>query len=182
MVMYPNQKMGSGRKTEPKSEISKKKEESPARTWIRPAVTERGSLTEVTRKSSKITLEKNQIFQFILELGREGSQGFPWCSWRRDRAMLRRPGVVGFDQLVTVTWMPGGFGLTCDNDGSAQLIDTIVVSCVQIMSNGMFKSPVHRVVTNSERERLTLAVFCLADSKMEIGLVEELIDRQRLRL
>ncbi|KAI8556161.1 hypothetical protein RHMOL_Rhmol05G0230500 [Rhododendron molle] len=51
-----------------------------------------------------------------------------------------------------------------------------------IMSNGMFKSPVHRVVTNSERERLTLAVFCLADSKMEIGLVEELIDGQRLRL
>ncbi|KAG5537007.1 hypothetical protein RHGRI_024445 [Rhododendron griersonianum] len=50
----------------------------------------------------------------------------------------------------------------------------------QIMSNGMFKSPVLRVVTNSERERLTLAVFCLPDSKMEIGLVEELIDDQRL--
>ncbi|KAG5523756.1 hypothetical protein RHGRI_030666 [Rhododendron griersonianum] len=50
------------------------------------------------------------------------------------------------------------------------------------MSNGMFKSPVLRVVTNSERERLTLAVFCLPDSKMEIGLVEELIDDQRLRL
>ncbi|KAG5552062.1 hypothetical protein RHGRI_010224 [Rhododendron griersonianum] len=50
------------------------------------------------------------------------------------------------------------------------------------MSNGMFKSPVHMVVTNSERERLTLAVFCLLNSKMEIGLVEELIDDQRLRL
>jgi len=53
---------------------------------------------------------------------------------------------------------------------------------VEIMSNGMLKSPVHRVVTNSERERLTLAVFCLPDSKMEIGPAEELIDEERPRL
>ncbi|KAI8570612.1 hypothetical protein RHMOL_Rhmol01G0049100 [Rhododendron molle] len=52
----------------------------------------------------------------------------------------------------------------------------------EIMSNGMFKSPVHRAVTNSERERLTLAVFCLPDAKMEIGPVEELIDEKRPRL
>ncbi|KAF7154309.1 hypothetical protein RHSIM_Rhsim01G0055600 [Rhododendron simsii] len=52
----------------------------------------------------------------------------------------------------------------------------------EIMSNGMFKSPVHRVVTNSERERLTLAVFCLPDAKMEIGPVEELVDEKRPRL
>lgn len=31
----------------------------------------------------------------------------------------------------------------------------------EIMTNGVFKSPVHRVVTNTERERNTLAVFFL---------------------
>uniref|UniRef100_A0A5B6YY85 Putative 2-oxoglutarate (2OG) and Fe(II)-dependent oxygenase superfamily protein n=1 Tax=Davidia involucrata TaxID=16924 RepID=A0A5B6YY85_DAVIN len=52
----------------------------------------------------------------------------------------------------------------------------------EIMSNGMFKSPVHRVVTNSERERITLAVFCIPESSKEIGPVEELINEKRPRL
>jgi len=49
------------------------------------------------------------------------------------------------------------------------------------MSNGMFKSPVHMVVTNSQRERNTLAVFCLPEREKEIGPVEELIDEKRPR-
>ena len=49
------------------------------------------------------------------------------------------------------------------------------------MSNGMFKSPVHRVVTNSKNERNTLAVFCLPEREKEIGPVEELIDEKRTR-
>ncbi|GMQ07289.1 hypothetical protein CsSME_00051543 [Camellia sinensis var. sinensis] len=52
----------------------------------------------------------------------------------------------------------------------------------EIMSNGMFKSPVHRVVTNSERERITLAVFCMPESNNEIEPVEGLIDQKRPRL
>ncbi|KAF5934889.1 hypothetical protein HYC85_026018 [Camellia sinensis] len=52
----------------------------------------------------------------------------------------------------------------------------------EIMSNGMFKSPVHRVVTNSERERITLAVFCMPESNNEIEPVEGLIDEKRPRL
>ncbi|KAI7987979.1 Protein SRG1 [Camellia lanceoleosa] len=51
----------------------------------------------------------------------------------------------------------------------------------EIMSNGMFKSPVHRVVTNSERERITLAVFCMPESNNEIEPVEGLIDEKRPR-
>ncbi|KAJ6992531.1 hypothetical protein NC653_015809 [Populus alba x Populus x berolinensis] len=35
---------------------------------------------------------------------------------------------------------------------------------VETMSNGIFKSPVHRVVTNTEKERNTLAVFCIPES------------------
>ncbi|CAK9163532.1 unnamed protein product [Ilex paraguariensis] len=52
----------------------------------------------------------------------------------------------------------------------------------EIMSNGMFKSPLHRVVTNSERERMTLAVFCTPGSDKEVQPVEELIGENRPRL
>jgi len=53
---------------------------------------------------------------------------------------------------------------------------------VEIMSNGIFKSPVHRVVTNSVKERNTLAVFCSPGPEKEIEPVEELIDETRPRL
>ena len=56
------------------------------------------------------------------------------------------------------------------------------MNCSQIMSNGIFKSPVHRVVTNSERERITLAVFCFPPPDQEIQPVEELINEKRPRL
>lgn len=53
---------------------------------------------------------------------------------------------------------------------------------MQIMSNGIFKSPVHRVVTNSERERITVAVFCIPDSNSEIKPADALVDETRPRL
>ncbi|KAJ4832900.1 hypothetical protein Tsubulata_044523 [Turnera subulata] len=46
---------------------------------------------------------------------------------------------------------------------------------VEIMSNGLFKSPVHRVVTNSVRERISLAVFCSPDPEKDIEPVDDLI-------
>nr|GMC61418.1 codeine O-demethylase-like [Ipomoea batatas] len=52
----------------------------------------------------------------------------------------------------------------------------------EIMTNGVLKSPVHRVVTNTERERNTLAVFFCPDSNSEIGPVEKLITEERPRL
>ncbi|XVE63647.1 hypothetical protein DITRI_Ditri07aG0036800 [Diplodiscus trichospermus] len=53
---------------------------------------------------------------------------------------------------------------------------------VEIMTNGIFKSPVHRVVTNSERERITLAVFCFPPPDQEIQPAEELVNETRPRL
>ena len=52
----------------------------------------------------------------------------------------------------------------------------------QIMSNGVFKSPVHRVVTNSERERISVAVFCSPDSNIEIEPIGRLVNDSRPRL
>ena len=53
---------------------------------------------------------------------------------------------------------------------------------MQIMSNGIFKSPMHRVVTNSERMRLSVALFNEPYPETEIGPVEKLIDETRPRL
>lgn len=50
------------------------------------------------------------------------------------------------------------------------------------MSNGILKSPVHRVVTNSERERITMAMFFIPGSDKEIKPADALIDETRPRL
>jgi isopenicillin N synthase-like dioxygenase len=44
------------------------------------------------------------------------------------------------------------------------------------MSNGVFKSPVHRVVTNAEKERLSVALFYSIDPEREIRPADKLID------
>ncbi|XP_071724509.1 protein LATERAL BRANCHING OXIDOREDUCTASE 1-like [Rutidosis leptorrhynchoides] len=46
---------------------------------------------------------------------------------------------------------------------------------IEVMSNGIFKSPVHRVSVNSKCERMTLAMFCMPQTERDIGPVEELI-------
>lgn len=53
---------------------------------------------------------------------------------------------------------------------------------LEIMSNGIFKSPMHRVVTNSEKQRVTVAVFCSPDSSRYIEPAEELISETSPRL
>ncbi|KAK9947477.1 hypothetical protein M0R45_003101 [Rubus argutus] len=52
----------------------------------------------------------------------------------------------------------------------------------EILTNGMFKSPVHKVVTNALKERISLAVFCIPDSDKEIEPSESLINESRPRL
>ncbi|KAL5547727.1 hypothetical protein UlMin_002958 [Ulmus minor] len=52
----------------------------------------------------------------------------------------------------------------------------------EISSNGMFKSRVHRVVTNSEKERISLAVLYLPEPEKDIEPFEKLVDESRPRL
>lgn len=47
------------------------------------------------------------------------------------------------------------------------------------MSNGTIKSTIHRVVTNSEKERVSVAMFYSPSSFKEIGPVEELVTADR---
>lgn len=47
---------------------------------------------------------------------------------------------------------------------------------MEIMSNGIVRSPVHRVVTNAEKERLSMALFYSVDPEREIQPASKLID------
>ncbi|KAI3801793.1 hypothetical protein L1987_29908 [Smallanthus sonchifolius] len=53
---------------------------------------------------------------------------------------------------------------------------------IEIMSNGIFKSPIHRVLVNSKNQRITLAMFCMPQTEKDIGPVDELITDDTPRL
>lgn len=55
----------------------------------------------------------------------------------------------------------------------------IVGDLIEVISNGVFKSPVHRVVTNSQKERMSVVLFYAPDLEKEIGPAEELTDDDR---
>ena len=52
---------------------------------------------------------------------------------------------------------------------------------LQIMSNGFFRSPVHRAVANAERDRVSLAMFYTLDPEKEIEPLPEMVDEKRPR-
>ncbi|PWA45387.1 Non-heme dioxygenase N-terminal domain-containing protein [Artemisia annua] len=53
---------------------------------------------------------------------------------------------------------------------------------IEIMSNGVFKSRVHRALVNPKYERMTLAMFCMPHTEKGIGPVDELITDETPRL
>ncbi|KAI4379512.1 hypothetical protein MLD38_005795 [Melastoma candidum] len=53
---------------------------------------------------------------------------------------------------------------------------------VEVMSNGVFKSPMHRATTNPDRDRLSIAVFCCPSSEKEIGPINKLVSEATPRL
>ncbi|XP_055830489.1 protein SRG1-like isoform X2 [Solanum dulcamara] len=53
---------------------------------------------------------------------------------------------------------------------------------MEIMSNGMFKAPVHRVLSNSERDRISVAMFYTPEVGKEIGPEDALVNEDRPRI
>uniref|UniRef100_A0A8R7R0D1 Isopenicillin N synthase-like Fe(2+) 2OG dioxygenase domain-containing protein n=1 Tax=Triticum urartu TaxID=4572 RepID=A0A8R7R0D1_TRIUA len=46
---------------------------------------------------------------------------------------------------------------------------------MEIMTNGVFKGPIHRVVTNSEKDRISVALFYGLDPEKEFGPIAEML-------
>ncbi|GAB4832066.1 hypothetical protein Ancab_006086 [Ancistrocladus abbreviatus] len=53
---------------------------------------------------------------------------------------------------------------------------------MEILSNGIFKGAVHRVAANSEKERISLAMFCAPDKDREVEPLRQLVTKERPRL
>uniref|UniRef100_A0A0A8XV79 Isopenicillin N synthase-like Fe(2+) 2OG dioxygenase domain-containing protein n=1 Tax=Arundo donax TaxID=35708 RepID=A0A0A8XV79_ARUDO len=50
-----------------------------------------------------------------------------------------------------------------------------IADYMEIMSNGIFKSPVHRAVTNAEKERISVAMFHGLDPEKDIEPAADLL-------
>ena len=59
------------------------------------------------------------------------------------------------------------------------LVDPVERILTQIISNGIFRSHVHRVMTNADRERLSVALFYSVDPDREIEPAAQLVDEKR---
>ncbi|CAM0913051.1 unnamed protein product [Alopecurus aequalis] len=91
--------------------------------------------------------------------------------------------------LITIVFIDDNVsGLQLQNNGvwydvpivlNALLVN--VGDVMEILSNGFFKSPVHRVVTNAEKERLSLVMFYTMGPEREAEPVPELVDEKRPR-
>lgn len=91
--------------------------------------------------------------------------------------------------VITVVFIDDNVsGLQLQNDGvwynvpivpNALLVN--VGDVMEILSNGFFKSPIHRVVTNAEKERLSLVMFYTMNPEKEIEPLSELVDEKRPR-
>ncbi|XP_071724446.1 protein LATERAL BRANCHING OXIDOREDUCTASE 1-like [Rutidosis leptorrhynchoides] len=53
---------------------------------------------------------------------------------------------------------------------------------MEIMTNGIFRSPMHRVVTNPKKERISVAIFGIPRPEQEIEPVAELVNETRPRM
>ncbi|XP_039117797.1 protein SRG1-like [Dioscorea cayenensis subsp. rotundata] len=53
---------------------------------------------------------------------------------------------------------------------------------MEIISNGIFKSPLHRVVTNTEKHRISIAMFYTPEGETEIGPADGLVSDTKPRL
>uniref|UniRef100_A0ACD5XXM4 Uncharacterized protein n=1 Tax=Avena sativa TaxID=4498 RepID=A0ACD5XXM4_AVESA len=91
--------------------------------------------------------------------------------------------------VITIVFIDNNVsGLQMQNNGvwynvpivpNALLVN--VGDVIEILSNGIFKSPVHRVVTNAKKERLSLVMFYTMGPEREIEPVSELVDENRPR-
>nr|CAB3467227.1 unnamed protein product [Digitaria exilis] len=87
--------------------------------------------------------------------------------------------IVSVDDTVSGLQVQGDDGVWYDVPIVPGALLVNVGDAVEVLSNGFFKSPVHRVMTNQERERVSVAMFYRLDPEMEIEPAAELVDERQ---
>ncbi|XP_050204214.1 protein SRG1-like [Mercurialis annua] len=145
-------------------------------------------LTEVILKAMAISLNLEDR-SFLDKCGHEASlrarfNFFPPCS-RHDLVLGLKP--HSDSSVITIVLQDSAVeGLQYLKDNQWFKVPIIPEALLinigeqaEIMSNGLFKSPIHRVVINPERERSSLGVFYYPDVENYIEPVEGLVDETR---
>ncbi|KAI4323353.1 hypothetical protein L6164_022967 [Bauhinia variegata] len=57
-------------------------------------------------------------------------------------------------------------------------IVTNIGQIIEIISNGIYKAPVHRAVVNKWKERLSIVTFCYPSASIDIGPAQKLIGEE----
>lgn len=148
------------------------------------------TFTEIVSKAmaKSLSLEENC---FLNQFGERGPLqarfNYYSCCERPDLILGLKPHADGSG--YTIILQDDVEGLQVHKDGKWFTVPTISHALLvlmgdqmEIMTNGMFKSPVHRVLTNSERERISVAMFYTPEPKKEIGPEEELVNQERPKL
>ncbi|KAK3427738.1 hypothetical protein EUGRSUZ_F03916 [Eucalyptus grandis] len=81
--------------------------------------------------------------------------------------------LIQFGEKAPLQVLKGDKWFTVPTISGALLV--LMADQMEIMTNGVFKSPVHRVLSSSERDRISLAVFYTPEPNKEIGPEEALI-------
>ncbi|KAM0939076.1 putative codeine 3-O-demethylase [Dioscorea sansibarensis] len=148
-------------------------------------------LVEKVLKPTAKSLELNEDF-FVSHLGDKFTifarfNYYPCCS-KPDLVFGLKPHTDG--SLITVILPDKDVeGLQVMKDGewikvtaSPHALIFNIGDQMEIMSNGIFKSPVHRVVTYTDKDRISIAMFCANLPEKMIGPADELVNDMRPRM
>ncbi|XVE52634.1 hypothetical protein DITRI_Ditri02bG0137800 [Diplodiscus trichospermus] len=152
------------------------------------------AVEEFSKEVLKVAEEIHANFSILMGMGRDGfkrSQGelqqgirmnyYPVCS-RPDLVLGCSPHSDG-TSFTLLLQNDDVIGLQIKHDGAWISVKPIPNSLVvnigdatEIQSNGMYKSIEHRVITNEEKPRISIAAFMFPDDEQEIGPLESMID------
>ncbi|KAM4100518.1 hypothetical protein ACB094_05G073400 [Castanea mollissima] len=148
------------------------------------------TFTETVSKAmaKSLSLEENCFLNQFGERGLLKARfNYYSCCERPDLILGLKPHADGSG--YTIILQDDVEGLQVHKDGKWYTVPTISHALfvlmgdqMEIMTNGLFKSPVHRVLTNTERERISVAMFYTPERKKEIGPEEGLVNQERPKL
>ncbi|KAF7814392.1 protein SRG1-like [Senna tora] len=160
----------------------------------------RDVLEEYTRKMREVTevvsrgMAKSLNLEekcFLNQFGEEATlqvrfNYYPCCKWP-DLVLGLKAHTDGSG--YTIILQDDVEGLQVHHDGKWFNIPTIPHALLvimgeqmEIMSNGVFKSPLHRAVINSEKDRMSIAMFYTPQSNIEIGPEDGLVSEEKPRM